>query len=60
MSEIHYQEFNFTITATFGLAEYQPGQTLSQTLTVADTMLYQGKRRGRNRIETEHHILASE
>lgn len=37
------------ITASFGIAEYQAGEALEDTIRRADTMLYAAKRSGRNR-----------
>lgn len=49
---IRYDSFEFNITATFGMAEYQTGDQINQTIALADAMLYQGKRLGRNRVES--------
>ncbi len=38
------------ITASFGVSEFEPGQTLDQLLYVADMALYQAKRTGRDRV----------
>jgi diguanylate cyclase (GGDEF)-like protein len=39
------------VTASIGVAWYQPGETLEQVLSRADTAMYQAKHLGRNRIE---------
>ena len=39
------------ITASFGVAEYVPGETLSQVVQRADEALYRAKEEGRNRVE---------
>lgn len=38
------------ITASFGIAVYQPGQSLEDILSCVDQALYQAKREGRNRV----------
>jgi diguanylate cyclase (GGDEF)-like protein len=38
------------ITATLGVAEFRPGDTLENVLAKADSMLYTGKNTGRNRV----------
>ncbi len=40
-----------SITVSIGVAEYQPRQTLNELINFADKCLYQGKKRGRNRVE---------
>ncbi len=55
MEELHhmtftYEEFNFPITMTFGLAEYCSGQTMDGLIKEADDLLYRGKAEGRDRI----------
>lgn len=37
-------------TLTLGLSTYKEGQTVEETITDADTHLYQGKRNGKNRV----------
>jgi len=39
------------VTASFGVAQWQPGQDLGTLLQHADKMLYQAKQLGRNRVE---------
>jgi diguanylate cyclase (GGDEF)-like protein len=41
-----------TITASFGLAEWQPAEPLERLLGRADRALYRAKETGRNRVET--------
>jgi len=38
------------ITATLGVSEFRPGDTLENVLAKADSMLYTGKNTGRNRV----------
>ena len=42
---------NIHITASFGVAQWQPGQDLGTLLQRADKMLYRAKQLGRNRVE---------
>lgn len=39
------------LTASFGIAEYRAGETISETINRADTALLAAKRAGRNRCE---------
>ncbi|UTW08703.1 GGDEF domain-containing protein [Pseudomonas benzenivorans] len=39
------------VTASFGVAQWQPGQSLRELVKSADQVLYLAKQRGRNRIE---------
>jgi two-component system cell cycle response regulator len=41
-----------SITSSFGVAEWQPGESVDQLLKRADAALYQAKHSGRNRVET--------
>lgn len=41
-----------TVTLSFGVAQYKPGETLEDFVARADTGLYQAKKRGRNRVES--------
>ncbi len=41
-----------SITCSFGVAEWQPGELVDQLLKRADAALYQAKHSGRNRVET--------
>ena len=50
------EEFNFTmvdetITASFGIAEYNMENSIEQFISKADKKLYQAKKNGRNRVE---------
>ncbi|QLC74229.1 diguanylate cyclase [Pseudomonas sp. LPB0260] len=40
-----------SVTASFGVAQWQPGQSLRELVKCADQVLYRAKQRGRNRIE---------
>lgn len=40
----------FSVTMTFGIAVHRKGETLGTTVARADTALYHGKQRGRNRV----------
>ncbi len=40
----------FSVTMTFGIAIHRKGETLGTTIARADTALYHGKQRGRNRV----------
>lgn len=55
MEELHhmtftYEEFNFPITMTFGVAEYHSEQNMDGLIKEADDLLYRGKAEGRDRI----------
>ncbi len=39
------------VTASFGVSQWQPGQTLGQLVDSADRLLYSAKQGGRNRVE---------
>ncbi len=39
------------VTASFGIAEYKPGQSLRDVVGKADSALYEAKKSGRNRVE---------
>jgi diguanylate cyclase (GGDEF)-like protein len=43
---------NFSITSSFGIAQYRPGEDLKDMLSRADTALYKAKHAGRNRVES--------
>jgi diguanylate cyclase (GGDEF)-like protein len=42
---------NIHVTASFGVAQWQPGQDLGALMQCADKMLYRAKQLGRNRVE---------
>jgi len=39
------------LTVSIGVAQYEPGETITQTFARADEALYKAKQRGRNRVE---------
>jgi len=39
------------VTSSFGVSQWQPGQTLTQLVDSADRLLYRAKQQGRNRVE---------
>ena len=39
-----------SVTLTFGVATHRPGESLDSCIARADTALYHGKERGRNRV----------
>lgn len=43
----------FSISMTFGVAEYKEGETFETAIQRADALLYYGKEHGRNRVVTE-------
>jgi diguanylate cyclase len=45
-----HQEIELTITMSFGVAPYQPGQSLEDLIDHADRALYVSKESGRNRV----------
>ena len=47
---ILYQDSAIAVTASFGIAEFVPGETPADLLARADAMLYQAKQTGRNRV----------
>lgn len=44
---------DFRITISVGVADYQPGETIQNTINRADTALYRAKANGRDRVEYE-------
>lgn len=45
-----YEDHTFSVTMTFGVAEYEAGETMDSLIKRADDLLYRGKTEGRNRI----------
>ena len=41
------------VTSSFGVAEWLPGEELTQSIARADSAMYRAKELGRNRVETE-------
>ncbi len=41
------------LSVSFGVTQFLPGETMSHLMSRADDLLYQAKRQGRNRVETE-------
>ena len=52
-SVVAYDDGEFNLTVTIGLAEHRNGSTLNDTISRADGLLYQGKVDGRNRLVIE-------
>jgi len=46
----------FGVTASFGIAQLQPGESERQLFAAADRALYQAKRRGKDRVELDGRI----
>lgn len=50
-NEVKYRKINKSITASFGLSFYPlQGNTLQQVINIADTMLYESKKTGKNKV----------
>lgn len=49
-SEIEYGGQRFAITVTFGVSEFQRGESLDSCIARADAALYRGKDQGRDRV----------
>jgi len=45
-----YGERSLSVTMTFGIATFRKGETLDSCIARADTAMYHGKERGRNRV----------
>jgi diguanylate cyclase (GGDEF)-like protein len=52
--ELVFPEFDrsFSITSSFGIAQYRPNEELKDMLSRADAALYKAKNAGRNRVES--------
>ncbi|WP_462180430.1 GGDEF domain-containing protein [Pseudoalteromonas gelatinilytica] len=51
-SQIAYQEHRISVTASFGLTNWQPNDSFESLVNRADKAVYAAKNNGRNRIET--------
>jgi len=49
-NRFEYEGHRLSITMTFGIAEHRKGEPLETCIARADTALYQGKERGRNKV----------
>lgn len=47
---IQFKDYDFSVTMTFGLEEYNPRLGIEATINRADSKLYEGKTGGRNRV----------
>lgn len=47
-----------TVTLSLGVAQYQPGEPITELVNRADACLYAAKRAGRNRVMTERQLAA--
>lgn len=50
-TKVPYEDFELTITGSFGIAELNTGEELKNLLKRADRALYKAKENGRNRVE---------
>lgn len=50
IKQLHFSNQNLVISASFGVANIQPGESFSQALGRADEALYEAKKSGRDRI----------
>ncbi|MFG1359113.1 GGDEF domain-containing protein [Xanthobacter pseudotagetidis] len=48
-----------SVTASFGIAQWRPGENLLAVMSRADTLVYEAKRAGRNRIAVEPHNVGN-
>ena len=48
--DFYYEGVSLNVTVTIGVAEYKRGQTIEQWIDAADERLYEGKRRGKNKL----------
>ena len=51
-SQIAYREHRISVTASFGLTNWQPNDSFESLVNRADKAVYAAKNNGRNRIET--------
>ena len=51
-SVVAFDEGQLNYTVTIGLMEHKYGDTLNESISIADELLYQGKTAGRNRVVT--------
>jgi diguanylate cyclase (GGDEF)-like protein len=49
-ASFEYEGTNIPLTASFGAAKYQPGESLTDLITRADQAMYEAKQAGRNRV----------
>lgn len=47
-----FQDKVLSVTMTFGVAPYTPGNTFEKCISIADQYLYEGKQNGKNRVVT--------
>jgi len=47
---LHIERYRHRVTASFGVCEFSPGESLEFLLKQADVALYQAKAQGRNRV----------
>ena len=57
----HVELFTYTnvgtVTISCGLAELKVGDTIDSLIKRADDALYKAKRKGRNRVEADEHLV---
>jgi two-component system cell cycle response regulator len=61
LSELRFETDTeeMTLTCSFGISEWEPGDTIDRLLKRADVALYKAKMDGRNRVVPHEHSLAS-
>lgn len=57
ITQTGFSDPRLRVSATFGLAAWRVGESLDETIHRADTLLYQGKHLGRNRVVFEGEAL---